>query len=260
MRYPELPRDFLPHVSYIAYHKPRDNNWSLDRWLDHWAVTIVHSGSITVEIDAEIYRVNAGEVFLVAPGVWRKAWVNSDDFIISALDFHAPHSPSECKAAIFKPSKLDKLTDILSKMNYSYISGSDGCQMELDGMLLQFLHQLFYKSDIKSSHPAVEKMKKYIIEYYMHPITAKELSALTNLDPAYCGKLFKAEQNCTIPQYINRVRIQMACQLLDQSGYSLDEIASLCGFCDKFHLGKNFKAIMGVAPKFYAKMRAGEKK
>ncbi len=260
MRYPELPGDFLPHVTYIAYHKPRDNSWTLDRWLDHWAIIIVHEGSISCEIDGDARVVNGGEVFLMAPGVWRKAWVNSGNFIISALDFFAPHSPSECKTAVFKPSKLEELMDILSKMNYIYLSQPKGFQMELDGMLLLFLHQLFYRSDVKSSHPAVEKMKKYIIEYYMHPITAKELSALVNLDPAYCGKLFKSEQNCTIPQYINKVRVQMACQLLDQSGYSLDEIASMCGFCDKFHLGKNFKAIMGVSPKFYAKMRASENK
>ncbi len=260
MQYPELPENSQPHVTYIAYHKPRDNSWALDRWLDHWAIILVHEGSISCEIDNAVSVINSGEIFLMAPGIWRKAWVNSDKFVISALDFRAAHSPSQTKTAVFKPANLDDLTDMLKRMNYVYVSRPAGFQMELDGMLLLFLHRLFYRSEVKSSHPAVEKMKKYIIEYYMHPITAKELSSLVNLDPAYCGKLFKAEQNCTIPQYINKVRVQVACELLDQSGYALDEIASMCGFCDKFHLGKNFKALMGVSPKVYAKMRASEKK
>lgn len=258
MNYPELPQNVLPHVSYIAYQKPRDKSWVLDRWLDHWAIIIVHEGSITCEIDGVTSIVNGGEVFLIAPGVWRKAWVNSDKFIISALDFHAPHSPSQHKTAVFKPSSMSALMDILHKMNYIYISHPKGYQMDLDGMLIMFLSHLFNKSELKSSHPAVEKMKRYIIEYYMHPITARELANLVNLDPAYCGKLFKAEQNCSIPQYINKVRIQAACGLLDQSGYSLDEIASMCGFCDKFHLGKNFKALMGISPKSYARMKAAK--
>lgn len=260
MSYPELPRNFLPHVTYIAYHKPRDNSWSLDRWLDHWSVIIVHEGSISCKIDNITHTVNAGEVFLTAPGVWRKAWVNSERFIISALDFSAPHSPSETKTAIFRPLKLDSITNILNRMNYISISKTEGYQLELDGMLLLFLHRLFHHSEVKAAHPAVEKMKQYIIEYYMRPITAKDLSSLVGLDSAYCGKLFKAEQNCTIPQYINKVRVQMACGLLDQSGYSLDEIASMCGFCDKFHLGKNFKIVMGVSPKYYARQRALERK
>ena len=260
MTYPELPRNSLPHVTYIAYRKPRDRSWSLDRWLDHWSVIIVHEGSISCKIDENTYTVNAGEVFLFAPGVWRKAWVNSDKFIISAVDFSAPHSVSECKTAIFRPLKLDQLNTVLNRMNYVYVSQADGYQMELDGLLLLFLHYLFHRSEVKAAHPAVEKMKQYIIEYYMRPITAKDLSALVRLDSAYCGKLFKAEQNCTIPQYINKVRVQVACELLDQSGYSLDEIASMCGFCDKFHLGKNFKAIMGVSPKYYARLRALERR
>ncbi len=256
--HPELPQNVLPHVTYIACQKPRDKSWVLDRWLDHWAIIIVHEGSISCEIDGAINIINSGEVFLVAPGVWRKAWVNSDRFIISALDFQAPRSTSLTKTAIFKPSSMNALMDILHKMNYIYISRPIGFQMDLDGMMVLFLSHLFYKSELKSSHPAVEKMKRYIIEYYMHPITAKELANLVNLDPAYCGKLFKAEQNCSIPQYINRVRIKVACNLLDQSGYSLDEIASMCGFCDKFHLGKNFKAVMGISPKNYARMKAAE--
>lgn len=258
MNYPELPQNYLPHVTYIACQKPRDKSWVLDRWLDHWAIIIVHEGSISCEIDGITSVINDGEVFLIAPGVWRKAWVNSDRFVITALDFYAPHSPSPVKTAIFKPSSMGALMDILYKMNYIYISRPSGFQMDLDGMLVMFLSHLFNKSELKSSHPAVEKMKRYIIEYYMHPITAKELANLVNLDPAYCGKLFKAEQNCSIPQYINKVRIQVACGLLDQSGYSLDEIASMCGFCDKFHLGKNFKALMGVSPKSYARMRNNE--
>ena len=258
MNYPTLPQNFLPHVSYITCQKPRDKSWVLDRWLDHWAIIIVHEGSIGCDIDGEVSTVNSGEVFLVAPGVWRKAWVNSDKFIISALDFHAPHSPSMHKTALFKPVNLSALMELLHKMNYIYISRPSGYQMDLDGMLIMFLSCLFNKSELKSSHPAVEKMKRYIIEYYMHPITAKELANLVNLDPAYCGKLFKAEQNCSIPQYINKVRIKVACELLDQSGYSLDEIASMCGFCDKFHLGKNFKAFMGISPKSYARMKAAE--
>lgn len=258
MNYPELPQNVLPHVSYIACQKPRDKTWSLDRWLDHWAIIMVHDGSISCEIDGVVSTISGGEVFLIAPGVWRKAWVNSDRFIISALDFMAPHSPSPIKTAVFKPSSMGALTDILHKMNYVYISRPSGFQMDLDGMLILFLSHLFNKSELKNSHPAVEKMKRYIVEYYMHPITAKELANLVNLDPAYCGKLFKAEQNCSIPQYINKVRIKAACNLLDQSGYSLEEIASMCGFCDKFHLGKNFKAVMGVSPKSYARMKAAE--
>jgi len=49
-------------------------------------------------------------------------------------------------------------------------------------------------------------------------------------------------------QFVTERRLQKACVLLDQTGQSIEQIADACGFCDRYHFSKVFKARFRCGP------------
>lgn len=66
-------------------------------------------------------------------------------------------------------------------------------------------------------------------------------------------KYFKKILGITPQRYLRRLQIENACVLLQFTDLSLEDIADRCGFCDRYHLSKVFKAHRGRAPVEYRK-------
>ncbi|MDA3929728.1 MAG: response regulator [Prolixibacteraceae bacterium] len=62
---------------------------------------------------------------------------------------------------------------------------------------------------------------------------------------------FKQLTNCTTSEFIKRMRLKRACQLLEQKKLRVSEIADIVGFRDPQYFSKIFKEYYGVAPSQY---------
>ncbi len=78
---------------------------------------------------------------------------------------------------------------------------------------------------------------------------AKEINMSTNS----FTRFFKGHLNCSPQEYIRKMRIGKASNLLDHSTLTIDEISELCGFSDRFHFSKVFKTVKGIPPAEYKK-------
>ena len=67
------------------------------------------------------------------------------------------------------------------------------------------------------------------------------------------ARLFKANTGTSIQQYILKIKIEKACNLMHHSNKSIDEIAADCGFSDRHHFSRVFKKIMNTSPAYYKK-------
>ena len=72
-------------------------------------------------------------------------------------------------------------------------------------------------------------------------------------------RLFKANTGYSITQYINKVRIEAAQNLLLNSIRRIETISSLCGFSDVRYFMHVFKKYVGMTPSQYRK-NVSEKK
>ena len=54
-----------------------------------------------------------------------------------------------------------------------------------------------------------------------------------------------------IAKYLNTIRIQQACMLMEQGVTSIRDLALSCGFKDPLYFSKVFKGKMKVSPKSY---------
>ena len=85
-------------------------------------------------------------------------------------------------------------------------------------------------------------------------LSLKEISEGLHIHPAYVSREFsKYFQNLSFGEYIRKLRIEKALELLKQSRHSLSEIAYLTGFSDQSHFTRIFKKHTGRSPAEYRK-------
>ena len=85
-------------------------------------------------------------------------------------------------------------------------------------------------------------------------LSLKEVSQSLNVHPSYLSREFsKYFDNLSFGDYIRKLRIDKAVQLLTDSTHSLTEIAYLTGFSDQSHFNRIFKKYTGKNPSDYRK-------
>jgi AraC-like DNA-binding protein len=138
-------------------------------------------------------------------------------------------------------------------------------QSPTEKLLLQvFNTYIKEKAGARSKTPAWAKELKEIIQDQIDTnlsLSLKEISEGLNVNPAYVSREFsKYFDNLSYGEYIRKLRIEKAKELLQNSSQSLSEIAYLTGFSDQSHFTRIFKKFTGENPSVYRKSLAKSKK
>ncbi|MBU3101954.1 MULTISPECIES: PocR ligand-binding domain-containing protein [Clostridium] len=91
----------------------------------------------------------------------------------------------------------------------------------------------------------------YIQVGYSYAISIDEMASMCNVSPSYFSKLFKKNIGDNFSNYINKVRIKKAKELLEASDIPIINLALDLGFEDCGYFIKVFKRIEGVTPAVY---------
>jgi len=83
-------------------------------------------------------------------------------------------------------------------------------------------------------------------------LDVKALAASVNLSPSRLRHLFKEETGLTPAQYLKRLRLERAKELLDRSFLRLKEVMPLVGITDESHFVRDFKKAHGLPPIKYS--------
>lgn len=85
-------------------------------------------------------------------------------------------------------------------------------------------------------------------------LSLKEISKTLDVHPTYLSREFSRYfDNLTFGDYIRKLRIDKALEMLESSDRSLGEIAYLTGFSDQSHFTRIFKKVTGKNPSQYRK-------
>ena len=88
----------------------------------------------------------------------------------------------------------------------------------------------------------------YIEDHLSDELTIRQVSEIAGYHPAYFSSLFKQEMGMSYSDFLTRLRIQRAKELLKQSGITMQAVADACGFSDLSYFSYKFKREVGVAP------------
>jgi AraC-like DNA-binding protein len=130
-------------------------------------------------------------------------------------------------------------------------------QNPIENRLLDVYKKFLMQKSGSKKIPAWAKELKEIIQDQIDTnltLTLKEVSLSLNVHPTYLSREFsKYFDDLSFGDYIRKLRIEKAIQLLNESDRSLAEIAYLTGFSDQSHFARIFKKHTGKKPSEYRK-------
>lgn len=126
----------------------------------------------------------------------------------------------------------------------------------IDQLLLQVYHQ-YLKNKGGKKAPAWAKELKEMIQDQMDTnisLSLQQASEELEINPAYLSREFsKYFEDLTFGEYIRKLRIEKAMNLIETTNHSLTEIAYLTGFSDQAHFSRIFKHYSGQTPSAFKK-------
>lgn len=106
--------------------------------------------------------------------------------------------------------------------------------------------------DDTTVHGVFIAMKKYIDDNLNDSeLSLKKVGEVLSYNDKYLSDLFKKNMGMGANEYINRMRIQQACAMMEQGFTGISDISYTCGYNDPLYFSKVFKKIMGFSPSFH---------
>lgn len=100
----------------------------------------------------------------------------------------------------------------------------------------------------------VRDVKKYIEENFAREeFSLTEAAEYTHVSPQHLSRVFRQSTGITFMDYITRVRIRRAIELLGSDDRKMYEIAEMVGYSSQHYFSSAFKKVLGVSPMEYRK-------
>jgi transcriptional regulator GlxA family with amidase domain len=103
----------------------------------------------------------------------------------------------------------------------------------------------------------VQQVMQLLQENIAKPYYLKELAAAVNLSPRQLERLFQREIQFTPLQYLKRLRLAQAANLLCTTDRDIKEIRLEVGYNDARQFGADFKRHFGCPPRQYRLLKQG---
>lgn len=125
---------------------------------------------------------------------------------------------------------------------------------DLKGYISDIIFKVAEYFSTKYNHKnikVISRIKEIIEERYNESISVAKISEEIYLTPNYISMIFKQEMNETITEYIIKVRMEQAKNLLKATDLKILEIAREVGYDDPHYFSKAFKKYTGTHPQKY---------
>ena len=99
----------------------------------------------------------------------------------------------------------------------------------------------------------VEDAITYIDSNFQSPLILQELSDHIHLSTNYINTIFKKATKKTLYNYVLDKRLTLACEYLENSNFSISEIASMVGYSNNIYFTTAFKKHLKLTPTEYRK-------
>lgn len=128
--------------------------------------------------------------------------------------------------------------------------------MNLIGHLFLFMDALILSSSTRKGTSGAQLRDFYIQEAvtfmeqnYQRNLTVEEIADACKLNRSYFSKLFKESMGCPPQEFLIRMRLTKATELMKTSGAAIGEIAAQCGYPNQLHFSRAFKKRYGIPPR-----------
>ena len=95
--------------------------------------------------------------------------------------------------------------------------------------------------------------------HLVEPLSLEDIGREVGCSPFHLSRTFSREAGMSIPQYLRKLRMERAAELLQSGRYNVTEAAMEVGYSSLSHFSQCFCQTMGCCPGLYPSKRASLK-
>ncbi len=124
---------------------------------------------------------------------------------------------------------------------------------DLSEMNEWLVKSLFDIADAIACRSGIYKAVNYIKNHYDEQISLNTLAELLEVSEGHLSRMFQKKVGMSFTQYLMKVRMDMAVQLLQNQNLKIYEVAMRVGYQNADQFSRMFKKVMGKSPKEFQK-------
>ena len=209
------------------------------------------------------YKLRAGQGFLILPGQVNTYWADEDDpWKYTWLEFDGLRVAEYIDQAglgmsqpLYRPLTQDQGQALGDTMVY-IAQNSNESALHLIGHLCLFMDGLIQSSATRRELHGGQLRDFYIQEAitfmehnYSRELTVEELADVCKLNRSYFSKIFKESMGCPPQEFLIRLRLSKAADLMKGTGSAIGSIAAQCGYPNQLHFSRAFRKRYGHSPR-----------
>ena len=246
-------------------------------WHSELELFVLLEGLVTVCVGDQSYELHAGEGFFINTGIIHavipkttapcpfRSFVFNSTMICGTpesvfyLKYVRPLLENGSSCLLFHDTEADSL--YFKEFDTAYracLSENYGYEFQvrnaLSNILLFIISRLSASSCPSMSSVQDERLKKMLTWLHQNldkNISVAEIAQTANICPRESQRIFQQYLHYSPIEYLQRIRIFHAAELLTDSDCPITDIALNCGFSNPSYFSKQFKTIMGSRPREY---------
>lgn len=225
----------------------------------HLEMIYITKGESIAILDNQKYRIEAGNIFIAFP---------------NQIHLYQDQLPIQGYLVIFTPETLGEFKEIFQKyIPFTPIVKDNSIPMDVrecmeriirkldtgtaldkstaKGHLLALLGEIFSHIRFVNQTENPETIKRilnYCMENYAEPLTLEYVAKKLYLNKYYISHIFRDRLNVNFKDFINRLRVEHACELL-KKGHGVTETAYASGFTSLRTFNRVFFKYMNMTPR-----------
>lgn len=272
-----LDKEFPFQISEVELNQAnsRPGTW---HWHSYFEITWVLEGKGNYFVNGQEYTMEKDDIIIfnnVEPHGWKLLGGNmkllvmifSPEFVAEKISlFDAEYLKpfvergSNFKNRVGREEKVNEEIRISIREIYQeWNERKEGYPLMIKANVLRILTMLIraYQDETKSGEMLKEKknaMKRleqaftYINDHYCEKITLEEVAASVYMSSNYFSSYFRRVANISFSDYVTRLRVNRAREMLRENGANVTEIAMECGFNNISNFYRLYKKHMGKTP------------
>ncbi|WP_239631125.1 AraC family transcriptional regulator [Paenibacillus sp. H1-7] len=259
----KVDKSILKHKSLTIVnvgHIPARIHYRAHARFTYWAIVYIAGGSGTYQVnDGDIQPVKQGSFFLLYPeAVFHYGPGENEHWDEHYFTIEGPRIKEWLDTWLPEPDRVKQTEEEhLTKINRIFMLMETGVPSNIDKASLLVESMLY---DFVASSEAIPKATKAenalglieaIADYLYRPFDAQELCEQHHISFPTLRRLVSKYTGYPLNEYVHRLKMAEAKNILLNTDKSLKEIASTLGYQDVFYFSRLFKKIVGVSPKLF---------
>lgn len=227
-------------------------------WHEFYEIEFIISGKGTYYIDGKEYDVKPGMIFFMTP-------VNFHTLnVTNAVLYNIMFSEDMCDikqlskvteddfpVAIMLEGENFNFFEILSKELINNTDDTEYAYITLNNLVAKLVKIASRNKNTDLSPISIAEL--YILNKFRDKISLGEVSKHVGFSPAYFSAYFKQNTGITFKEYVNKLRFDYACNLLEFSDLTVMQVCLESGFEEYTNFIRRFKQRYGTSPGQYKK-------